>query len=231
VRKACRKAERQEKRSEDMKTRFILIRHGESEANLGAWFAGYTNADLSPKGERQARLTAAYIKENYQVDAVYASDLARAFKTAKATAELFGLEPIPEVGLREINAGRWEGLSFDEIAKRFPSDYSVWMKNIGHSRCTDGESVAELSERIYATILRIAEENPGKTIAIGTHATPIRTLQCRFEGISLDGMKDVPWVPNASVTVAEYEDGRFRLLFAGEDRHLGDLSTVFNGKV
>ena len=69
----------------------------------------------------------------------------------------------------------------------------------------------------------IVAENEGKTVVIATHATPIRAMQCLWQGMTFDEMKDVSWVSNASVTEAIYENGEFSLVFAGRHEHLGDL--------
>ena len=126
-------------------TTFLMIRHGESEANRGRVFAGHMDAALQDRGLEQAKRTAEYIVRTYCVDAVYASDLRRAYDTGKCVAELLGLPVIADRDLREIDAGEWEGVKFDELVKRFPEDYGVWLHDIGHARCTGGESVAALA--------------------------------------------------------------------------------------
>ena len=68
-------------------TKFILIRHGNSMANTLRNFAGHTDAELSPVGEKQIKLTAEYVAKNYKVDKIYASDLKRAFNTGCAIGE------------------------------------------------------------------------------------------------------------------------------------------------
>ncbi|MBE6596493.1 MAG: histidine phosphatase family protein [Ruminococcaceae bacterium] len=212
-------------------TRFILIRHGESEANRNNIFAGHLNADLQNKGVRQAELTAKYIVDNYKVDRVYASDLIRAFKTGKCVADLLGIEVIPNKGLREIEAGVWDGLRFDELPYKYPKEFDIWINDIGNSYCPGGERVAQVAERFIGTLRDIASENDGKTVVIATHATPIRTLQTFIEYGDLAKMQIVPWVSNASVTVVEYEDGQWKCTLLSYDEHLGELRTVLPARI
>ena len=209
-------------------TRLIIIRHGQSMANLDDKFAGQKyDAELSPLGHEQAELTAKYIVDNYKVDKVYASDLKRAYATGQHLAEkLGGLEVIKAPGMREIYAGKWEGMRFDDIDLVYTDEFREWKTNIGMSGCTDGETVAELFDRVSKAITEIAEENPDKTVAIATHATPIRVFECMCRGMKREDMKDIPWVSNASVTVAEYENGKFRLISVSEDSHLGSIKTA-----
>jgi broad specificity phosphatase PhoE len=212
-------------------TRLLLIRHGESEANRERRFAGHSDFPLSEKGRLQAECTADYIASNYAVDAVYASDLKRAYDTALATARRFSLPVIPCEDLREIFAGEWEGLFFDEIRVRYEGDFEIWKTDVGRAQCTGGEKVSELQSRVFAALCRIAEQNPQKTVAIGTHATPIRATECILRGKPLSEMHTVPWVTNASVTELLYEDGKFSLVSAGENSHLAKLQTSLPGNV
>ena len=208
-------------------TRFLFIRHGESDGNRYRLFTGQGDLPLTELGHRQAEAAADYIAKTYgtSIDAVYASDLSRAWDTGKAAADRLGLTMIPDKGLREINSGDWEGVSFAQLPVRFEKDFALWMQDIGNSRCTGGESVAELSQRIHDAVVRIAEANPGKTVLVATHATPIRTLQCRFAGVGLEEMQQIPWVPNASLTEAVYEDGKWTAVTIGETCYLEGMRT------
>lgn len=212
-------------------TTLILIRHGESEANRNNVFAGHINPDLQNKGLKQAERTAKYITENYKVDKIYSSDLQRAFKTAKALGELLNLEVITEENLREIYAGEWENMKFDDLPILFPKEFEAWTTDIGNAVCPNGESVKQLGERVMYALIKIAEENKGKTVVIATHATPIRVAQSIVQTGGLDEMKNIPWVSNASVTVFEYENNSFKAVKISEDAHLSELRTALPDNV
>ena len=85
--------------------------------------------------------------------------------------------------------------------------------------------MAELQERFVAEVRRIAAENPGKTVVIATHATPIRSLLCHCSGKDISYMQDIKWVPNASVTVAKCEDGVINIRDIGCDDHLEGIQS------
>ena len=207
------------------KTKLIIVRHGQSMGNLVDKFLGHTDLDLTEKGYLQASLVADYL-DGIEIDKIYASDLKRAYNTVVETAKRKGIEIIPEKGLREIFAGDWENMGFDDLKNTYVEDYSVWLNDLGNARCTNGESVAELQERVCSTLAEIAENNPGKTVLIGTHATPIRVFYAKWNGFSLDEIKNIPWAPNASVTVAEYEDGKFVVGEYGKNDYLGAEATA-----
>ena len=103
-----------------MSTRLYLIRHGESEANKIDAFAGHSQFNLTEQGRAQAQKAAEYLS-TLQVDAIYSSDLPRAYQTAEPTAKRLGMEIITSKQLREIDAGEWEGRTFNDLQKTIPT--------------------------------------------------------------------------------------------------------------
>lgn len=211
-------------------TTLLLIRHGQSVSNVRGVFTGHLDLELTELGHRQAQLTAEFILANYQVDAVYASDLCRAAHTGRAVAEPLGLPLQTDTRLREIYAGIWEGKSFDELTENYPA-YAVFRGDIGTCQTDGGESVAQLSSRVLDAVTQIARSNEGKTVVIATHATPIRAVMTHCKGLPLAQMKDVAWVTNASVTEVIYENGTMRLGKACQDAHLGSIVSRFPSNV
>ena len=209
-----------------MTTRLYFIRHGESEANRSTLFAGSLDMPLTEKGRAQAEATAAFLQD-IPFTAVYASDLKRAFDTGAAVARLHGLESIPMQQLREIFAGQWEGKTYTDLEREFADSYDVWKNNIGLAACPGGESVVHLQERVRACVERIVHSHPGEIICIATHATPIRVMECLWTHTPLEHMHTIPWVSNASVTIAEYDNSlQARLVKRDIHHHLGELHTV-----
>ena len=206
-------------------TKFILVRHGQSEANKKGLFAGHSDFPLSELGLLQAEKTAEYILENHKIDIIYSSDLKRAYSTALPVSKRTGIEIIPDTRLREIYAGEWEAMKFEDIAEKFPEDRTLWKNDIANSRPTCGESVREIAARILSRLTEIGDENDGKTVLVTFHATPIRSMQALWQTGGLEYMKEINWVPNASVTVAEYENGEFTLKSIGDNAHLSELNT------
>ncbi len=207
-----------------MKTTIIMIRHGESESNKARVFTGQTNAELTELGRHQAALAANALK-NTHIDEIYASDLVRAYDTGLPIAESHGLTIKKDEALREIFAGKWEGLCYDEIAELYPEDHRQWKDDIGLARCTDGESIVELYKRVVERVLEIAEENKEKTVCIATHATPVRAVCAYASGIAAERIADEPFPGNASISIVEYEDGRLTARVKGDTAHLCGLET------
>lgn len=212
-------------------TTVLFVRHGESQANRRNLFIGHTDMDLEENGVKQAETTAQFIAENFSVDTVYASDLSRAARTGQIIADRLGLPIQKDARFREIYAGEWEGEPFDALYEKFSVDFTVWNRDLGRSRCTGGESVAELGTRIMAAATEIAEENAGKTVVIATHATPIRAMECLVKTGDILTIQNLQWVSNASVSVFTYENGIWKAEAISLDAHLGDMRTALPEKI
>lgn len=204
--------------------RFIIERHGQSMGNLVRAFLGHTDLPLSELGQLQAAKTAEYLKDE-NIDVIISSDLKRAYQTAEPLAKLKGMEIIPDKGMREIYAGKWENMLFDDIQTTYPEEFGIWRNDIANAVCTEGEAVRELDARIYKEICRLGELYAGKNVFIATHATPIRMLRLRALGLPIEEAKNHPWAPNASVTEIGYENGRLYLLKDTVSEHLDELVT------
>ncbi len=210
-----------------MKTTLILVRHGQSQANLEARFAGHWNIPLTEMGHAQAENTARFLSD-YPIDRIYSSDLCRSMETAAPLSLRTGLSVIPDPELREINAGLWEGKKFSELQTEFPESYGVWLSRVGEAHPEEGESVAAQSVRICQAVERILSKERGRCVALFTHAMPIRLLTAHWEGIPVEELHRVSLFGNASVTVVEVEEtGDVRFLLRGYDGHQGELATRF----
>lgn len=185
-------------------TRIIFVRHGESTGNLTDRFYGHTDGDLTELGRKQAECTAKYLKDE-SIDVAYASDLKRAYETGAIIARCHGLDVIPDKGLREICAGKWENRGFSELPELYPEEFDIWMNDMWRVKLPDGESIEEMTYRIRDAVWRIAEENDGKTVLIAFHATPIRSLICEWNKLPYEEITHVDWVKNASVSIVNYD--------------------------
>ena len=210
-------------------TRLIFVRHGQSLGNKNHLFLGHTDMDLSELGYEQAKLACQYVAEHYDVSYVYSSDLLRAFHTVEPLAKKLHIKQTARKELREIFAGEWEGMAFDDIAFQFSDAFDVWCHKIGAAVCTNGESVAELRQRIVAEAEYLAKLHPGQTVCIGSHATPIRMLGGFWKGLSLENVHELPFPTNASISVAVYRNGQFsRCELYSHDDYMGEIKTKLN---
>lgn len=206
-------------------TRFIIIRHGYSEANDKSIFAGVLDAPLTEIGRRQGELVSLYVAEHYKVDAIYSSPLSRARDTVAELAKRTGLPVLIEDGLHEIYGGEWEAMTFEELPRRYPEAFKIWEDSLGLSRPTGGESYAEVRDRMLKTMEKIARDNNGKTVVVVSHSLAIRAFCNGVLSVPLEKIDHGPDIPNASLTSVFYENGRWTIEFLGKADHLGDVVT------
>lgn len=145
--------------------RLLLVRHGESEWNAGGRVQGQGDPPLSAAGRDQARRAAEAVDG---VDGpVVASDLRRARETAEILAEALGLGAvIGEPTLREIDVGRWSGLTRPEIEARDPEAYAAWREGRLEA-FPDGESRETFAARVLKGLERAVEHGAALAVAHG----------------------------------------------------------------
>ena len=206
-------------------TRIIITRHGQSIANENDIFAGYSDFDLTELGKRQASAVAGYLVKNERIDAIYSSDLLRAYHTATPVAEALNIAIVKDTQLREIFGGEWEGLTFTEIAERYPEDMSVWTKDYSHSCPVGGESTKHVYERVVPHICSVAKENDGKCVLFSTHATVLRAFTAYALGLSADEVGNISFAHNSSINIFEYDKGKVSVVKTNIIEHLGGMVT------
>ena len=169
-------------------TELWLIRHAESTGNRDGVLQGQEDLPLSPLGLRQAdlavkRLLTAHQKSPFA--ACYSSDLQRTRQTAEPLAAACGLEVIPDRRLREIDVGRWSGLTTSEIQVRFPDEWAAWQERSPTLRRGGGESYQDACNRMTPILLQIADNHPGGRILVVTHGGVIRAYLGGLLGLDL----------------------------------------------
>ncbi|MEM9805438.1 MAG: histidine phosphatase family protein [Cyanobacteria bacterium P01_D01_bin.56] len=111
-----------------MKTRVIVVRHGESTFNVKRIIQGHHDESLlTENGESQARQVGQLLGRT-NIDAVYCSPLKRAARTAELITETMGGKhtPQPIDLLKEISLPLWEAMSFADVEEQYPAEYQAW---------------------------------------------------------------------------------------------------------
>lgn len=189
-------------------TTFIFVRHGESETNRTKKFAGQANPSLTEKGLRQAEQMAQWLAANYCVDHIYSSDLLRAYQTADAFAKRTGGKVLENAAFREINGGAWHEQTYAYIQKNYPEEYRIWINDVVNAKLPGGESTKALAKRVIDEVFRLKQAHPGKTIAVFTHATPIRLLVAYLKTGDLNSANQMFTISNASTTVVQLTEDK-----------------------
>ena len=146
----------------------ILIRHGETQANLDGVWHGSIDTPLTERGLLQAQRVARFAAEHLrQATALYASPLQRARLTAEAIASGLELEVCVDEDLTEYNLGDWEGKTYRDLSE----EHKLWhhMKRDPDFAPHGGESPRQVADRLAAALLRIAGAHPGERVIVVTH--------------------------------------------------------------
>jgi broad specificity phosphatase PhoE len=217
----------------DSTCRLLMIRHGHSmRVEEGEPVYSHRHVPLTETGMEQARRLAEAL-EDAPLDAIYTSDLLRASQTAETLATGREIEPIVEVGLREISLGDFEGMTLERVRAEHPP-FAPWLEvafegrfptqEFHHPfdlRFPSGESVLDLYERARRIFRRIARAHLGGNVAIVGHGWFIQSLLCHVVGCPPAEYFRLP-LGYATVTLVEIDakgygvlemlNGRVRLL-------------------
>jgi alpha-ribazole phosphatase/probable phosphoglycerate mutase len=150
-------------------TRLLLIRHAEPDEDARGRCYGRLDVGLSPRGLASAERLAANLG-NAALDAVYASPRLRAVQTAAALGGTITIDD----RLRELDFGRLEGRTYDEIAREQPELFRRWMETPTQVRFPDGESYADLRERVASAVEDVVDAGCEQTVALVSHGGVIR---------------------------------------------------------
>lgn len=200
-------------------TRFILVRHGQTEWNRVERFRGRADVPLNEVGLAQAATTGRRVAAEWQPTAVYASPLSRAVVTAEAIAAYFDLPVTPLDGMADIHYGDWQGLTPEEAHTRWPDLVHAWYTAPATVRVPGGESLAELRERAMAAIHALAARHAGQMVAVVSHTVVNRVILLAILGLGNDRFWHLRQ-DNCAINVFEAEGGDFTLVSMNDTCHL-----------
>lgn len=204
-------------------TELIIIRHGETAWNLEDRMQGHSDSDLTPLGVRQAEAVAARLADE-RIDAIHASDLGRATRTAGVLAQAKGLTVVPEPSLRERNMGIFQGMAFPEIRQRHPDEYAQFASRRPEYVIPSGESMTQCHDRVIAGLQAIADRYPGRKLAIVTHGGPLSAAFRHTMGLPVNSTRH--WsLFNASINRFAVQEKTWQLILWGDLTHLDGLMT------
>jgi ribonuclease H / adenosylcobalamin/alpha-ribazole phosphatase len=188
-------------------TRFLLLRHGQTELSVNRRYSGRGNPPLTELGRRQADAAARYLGHQGGIAAVVCSPLQRAYDTAAAAAKVLGLDVTVDDDLIETDFGDWEGLTFAEASQRDPDLHGQWLGDTSVAPPGGGESFDVVAQRVRRARTRIIAEHGDATVLVVSHVTPIKTIL----RLALDAGQGILYrlhLDLASLSVAEfYPDG------------------------
>lgn len=200
-------------------TRLYIVRHGETEWNREKRTQGCSNDySLSQEGKLQAIAAAKRFKDLH-LDTIYSSDLKRAFETAQEISKAVSVPVNISEGLREMNFGCWEGLTFDEIMIKYADIYKVWSTKPKETIIPQGETLVMLQERVIHAVNDILLKHKGENILIVSHGISIKVLILSILGMDISHHSRIR-IDNASINIIDYKEKYPALTLLNDVCHL-----------
>ncbi|MBC8328037.1 MAG: histidine phosphatase family protein [Planctomycetes bacterium] len=192
----------------------FLIRHGEVVPPAPGAFYGGTEVELSPRG-RQEAASAARDLAHEDLDAVYSSPLSRArFGAEQILLGRLGLDLQVADGVREIDRGRWVGLTPEEVERRWPGDLEAHRRDPEAWRAHGGESLGGLRDRCLRVRDWLLEQYPEGSIALVSHLFPTRAILAASLGLPLDQWGTLR-LPTGSISLVDYRQAGSEVRWTG----------------
>ncbi len=162
--------------------RMLVIRHGESEADILGVHEGRADFELTERGHRQAAAMGEYVSRSYHIDKIYASTLKRAAQTAEHLRSASNVPLIFDEHLMEFNNGLLAGLAYGAVQEKYPP-----VKTPLHLAVYEQESALEFRYRAEYMLSKLISENAeDSTIAVVTHGGMINQLYRAFFRLPVD---------------------------------------------
>jgi len=201
-----------------MPKQLLLIRHGESLANIAGRYQGQTyDTSLSPRGRKQAG-TVAKILRNYGVTKVLTSPLKRTHETAEIIAAKNGYEVTVDPLLMEMSHGSWEGKMASEFDELEQAALVVWRHSPQRSQMPQGESFDQVLERCRQILAKL-KQGEG-TVVIVTHDVIIRILAAMALKFPYRRLWDLT-LDNAGITTISVSP--LKMISLNQNSHLNGL--------
>jgi broad specificity phosphatase PhoE len=208
-----------------MSTVVVFVRHGQTHFNLEGRWQGWLDGEgcqLTKQGVAQARaLGARWNQEGMAFDAVYSSDLGRAFTTAEIVSEPLGHKGHVKVDkrLREQGFGIFQNRTHEEVRQSHPQAWIRMNMLDPNWRAEGGESMEDVTRRAWAAVLEIVKRNLGKRILVVAHGGTIRYIVRQILSIPWDSVKRFRLKNTSATTIIFDEHGSPTLDCLNDDMH------------
>ncbi len=201
--------------------KLLLIRHGQSVANIENRLQGQVDSPLSDRGREQAHALARRLeREEWEITTLYSSDLSRAAETAEILADRLGLPVVYDARLREYDYGQWSGLTWDEIGAVLRQTGAVSSPDAGWPSIPGEEGQESFHRRLIAALDDIrAGHRDGEVVGIVAHGGSLGVLLSHLLGIP--PRRFPPFIlENASLSIIAFHPLGPRLFRLNDTCHL-----------
>jgi broad specificity phosphatase PhoE len=189
-----------------MALRLFLLRHGQTALSRANMFCGRRlDPDLTPEGLAMAEAFGQVYRDT-DWRGIYSSPLTRAVATATPLARAVGLPIQQREELAELDYGRWDGLTTEEVAVRFHIEHERWTADPAWNPPTGGETAVQLAQRMTRAIEEIDATHEDGNILVVSHKASIRVALCALLGVDVGRFRYRFGCPVGSVSIVEFGD-------------------------
>ena len=184
--------------------RLFLLRHGQTELSRANVFCGRR---LDPALTLEGMEMAEAFAEAYRTTpwrAIYSSPLERARATAAPLAAALGLAVQQRDELAELDYGRWDGRSAEEVARDHHVEYERWTADPAWNPPTGGEMAVALAQRMTRVIEEIDLAHDDGNVLVVSHKASIRVALCALLGVDVGRFRYRFGCPVGSVSIVEF---------------------------
>jgi broad specificity phosphatase PhoE len=203
-------------------TKIILVRHGHVEGIHPPHFRGREDLPLTELGHAQAFAVAQRIAAKWQPEGVYTSPLSRCVVTGAAIADACGIQAQILDQLNDLDYGKWQMRSYDEMRAAEPELYASWFVTPHLVRFPGGESLQELAARAADAFRFALERHRGQTVVLVAHDNVNRALLLQVADLPLAAYWRLAQDP-CCINEIEVTDGRILVRGINETAHLDAL--------
>ncbi|WP_326534673.1 histidine phosphatase family protein [Pseudorhodoferax sp.] len=202
-------------------TRFVVIRHGETDWNRQGRFQGQIDVPLNAAGLAQAQRLGERLAAE-PADVLVASDLQRTRQTASPLVQAWRIDAEWLPMLREQAFGVLEGLDVPTIEREHPALWAGWIEHKAGFALPGGESVRQFHDRVMQAFATLAMAHAGRTVAVVTHGGVLDMLWRSARGEPLDGRRSCD-IPNTGINRLHWRNGRLAIDQWADAAHLEGL--------
>ncbi|MEE8470538.1 MAG: histidine phosphatase family protein [Dehalococcoidia bacterium] len=208
--------------------RLILARHGETDWNKQRRIQGLSDLELNKTGRIQAEALALALK-NERVEAIYSSPLRRARETADAICRHHQVDVVTLDGLRELDAGEVDGLTYEEMGNQYGDFLDKWIEDCTSVGPPGGCTLQDVQDDVWAAVQEITrrqhqyategERNERGVVIAVAHFFPILSIMCKVLELDLSECRRMR-VDLGSICTLDFNPTRTVIVSLNDTCHL-----------
>ncbi|MBW2467358.1 MAG: histidine phosphatase family protein [Deltaproteobacteria bacterium] len=188
-------------------TTIYLVRHGITLANKENRFAGRTEEELLDEGKKQIMQVGDSLKSN-NISAVYFGPAKRTVQSGEILGSLLNVPVSSLVGLDEINIPHWDGLTKDEIRRKYNDEYPTWLEAPQTFSLPGCEKLKQVQDRAVREVEYLFGKHEAENLLLVSHLIVLRCLVLFYQGLEISDFRSVKINNGSIIRLIGDDDGK-----------------------